>query len=632
MSRPPGTIRSDESLDRHLRAFLAAEAADVGGVPTATEMAQRIARRGPGGSRAISGRTGAPRAIRTVALLGLLALLLAIMLAVIAGQQRSETPRLLGDGPIHVDRQVFDAETGEQLAGVCPGCGRIRFPSWSADGTRMGFLGDGITILDTRTGTTDTLGVCRGCGDADSGLRSYVSLAADGSTVTYAEDGQIRVMDVASRAVRELTQLPPGQTADGPTLSPDGRQVAFILRDEAGGDAPGLWVVGADGEPPRQLVADASTWDPAWSPDGSTIAYVREGFGPDYELWLYDVPTGTQRKMWEMPGCCFSDWGGPGWAPDGTRIAVVVASGRLHQFGLWVVDVGTGESHQVVGGVSVSRPAWRPVAVDPASSAEGGEPSGTTATTPPGDTAACDAVRMHPGSPRVPLRSWDPTGLAGGIAVGVADQAFGPTDMLYVAGGSPATLAQLAIETTGDVAVTAWPLVATSSRSAIVQVVATSLERPLANCSDLWRITADDGIPLATRLTTSTGGQDIVWTSVSPTGRSVAYTLDDTTGGSLAQRLAVVRSTARPRRDTWADQRVPRTRMGSRRRHGRRPRTPSRWRVQDGSSWWTSRREGAPSCRSRPATPSRRSPGRRPLMTRRRCCSRPRRPRASTVA
>ena len=533
MNEPWSTPLSDEALDRELQTFLASEAADIGAAPTAAEMTLRIAHRVSPGPRAARRRTGATSSLRMVVLLGLLALLL-VVLAVIAGQHRNEAPRLLGAGEILVEQRAYDSTTGDSKDAVCPDCGYMHDPAWSADVTRLAYLGDELSIVDTRTQTIDKLGVCRSCASSDAGLRSYISLAANGSMIAYVEDGQVQIIDVATRAVRRLTRLPAGQSANGPTLSPDGRQVAFVISGQ-----PGLWVVATDGGLPRQLVPDDSTFDPAWSPDGSTIAYVRDGDDLTYQLWLYDVVTGTSRKIWQDPGCCISDWGGPGWSPDGTSIAVI-ATDPSHSFGLFVVDVASGQSRQLVDTVAVSRPAWRPVVVEPRTSPSDMAVGDATSASPTAPVSACGSVNMHPESALVPAGPWDVARLSGGIAVGVPDQMDNATKVLYIAGGQPAALTGLALGASDDVVVSIQPLAATPSGSVIVQVTATSQRWPLSTCSDLWRITATDGVPVATRLTTHVGGQTMTWESVSPSGRRVAYVLDDTTGDGVVKHLSVL--------------------------------------------------------------------------------------------
>jgi dipeptidyl aminopeptidase/acylaminoacyl peptidase len=100
--------------------------------------------------------------------------------------------------------------------------------------------------------------------------------------------------------------------------------------------------------------------DPEISPDGRTIAYVRESNDVMTDkarptIWLIDVATGQQRPLAAGAGSYFS----PRWSPDGTRLAYVAAEGGSPQ--LYVRWIGTGESARITGlPESPSSLAWSP--------------------------------------------------------------------------------------------------------------------------------------------------------------------------------------------------------------------------------------------------------------------------------
>src|SRR5262249_29000731 len=70
-------------------------------------------------------------------------------------------------------------------------------------------------------------------------------------------------------------------------------------------------LVAAAGGPSKQLTDGSG---PAWSPDGKSIAFVK-----DSQAWLYDVAAGTSRKVSDLQGGAASIK----WAPDGTALVVV---------------------------------------------------------------------------------------------------------------------------------------------------------------------------------------------------------------------------------------------------------------------------------------------------------------------
>jgi len=100
--------------------------------------------------------------------------------------------------------------------------------------------------------------------------------------------------------------------------------------------------------------------DPEISPDGRTIAYVRESNDVMTDkarpsIWLIDVATGQQRPLVDGTGSYFS----PRWSPDGTRLAYVAAEGGTPQ--LYVRWMGSGESARITGlPNSPSSLSWSP--------------------------------------------------------------------------------------------------------------------------------------------------------------------------------------------------------------------------------------------------------------------------------
>jgi dipeptidyl aminopeptidase/acylaminoacyl peptidase len=100
--------------------------------------------------------------------------------------------------------------------------------------------------------------------------------------------------------------------------------------------------------------------DPEISPDGRTVAYVRQSNDVMTDkarptIWLVDVATGQQRPLMAGAGSYFS----PRWSPDGTRLAYVAAEGGSPQ--LYVRWMGSGESARITGlPESPSGLAWSP--------------------------------------------------------------------------------------------------------------------------------------------------------------------------------------------------------------------------------------------------------------------------------
>lgn len=128
-----------------------------------------------------------------------------------------------------------------------------------------------------------------------------------------------------------LTALP-GSEAQ-PTFSPDGLQVAFAWTPDP--DAQGansdiyVQVIGAAGVPLRLTDDDASHSWPAWSPDGTAIAFWhRATNGGSVGLHLASPLGGPERQVLELEGLLATVTRRIAWSPDGHWLAFSHAFGR----------------------------------------------------------------------------------------------------------------------------------------------------------------------------------------------------------------------------------------------------------------------------------------------------------------
>jgi TolB protein len=164
--------------------------------------------------------------------------------------------------------------------------------------------------------------------------------------------------------------LTAGDTFQGdPAWSPDGTRVAYVQRDADENDY--LWLADADGANPRLLVKGAST--PAWSPDGTRIAYWS---GSNGGLWVLELATGQNVSlvkggddlgMFDDHGLLSSNipshapWGRPAWSPDGTRVVFQVIGPEINS-DLASVTVGERRIERITDtpGCDERHPAWTP--------------------------------------------------------------------------------------------------------------------------------------------------------------------------------------------------------------------------------------------------------------------------------
>ena len=113
------------------------------------------------------------------------------------------------------------------------------------------------------------------------------------------------------------------QRLSDPQPSPDGKQIAFVLRTtdlEANKGRTDLWMVGADGAGLRQLTfTPEGESSPRWAPDGKSIFFLSTRGGAS-AVWRLPLDGGEARKVSASP----LDVNAFVLSPDGTKLAMAV--------------------------------------------------------------------------------------------------------------------------------------------------------------------------------------------------------------------------------------------------------------------------------------------------------------------
>lgn len=173
-------------------------------------------------------------------------------------------------------------------------------PSWSPDGRRIAFM---RTSLDGRCGVylrTLSSGDERRVADCHDQSESSVAFSPQGELVAFADRPapgapfRIHLVSLDTLEVRPLTSPPPGYYGDlDPAFSPDGSRVAFVrgaldgtLAEYTSPVVGDLYTIAVAGGPERRI-----TWGPQeipgldWSRDGRWLIFASNREGGRYEIW-----------------------------------------------------------------------------------------------------------------------------------------------------------------------------------------------------------------------------------------------------------------------------------------------------------------------------------------------------------
>ena len=145
----------------------------------------------------------------------------------------------------------------------------------------------------------------------------------------------------------------PESAVENINISPTGARIVA----EARGD---IFTMPAEKGDTRNLTntPGAAERDPAWSPDGKSIAYFSDASG-EYQLYIRDQDGLSAPKVIDL-GPNPSYFYGPHWSPDSKRIAFTDKHLRI-----WYVDVAGGKPVKVDTGLrggfgSQTQPTWSP--------------------------------------------------------------------------------------------------------------------------------------------------------------------------------------------------------------------------------------------------------------------------------
>ncbi len=269
--------------------------------------------------------------------------------------------------PLWVGRTVYflsDRARTMNVFAFDPGSGKLRQVTrhekydvkWLAGGS-SGLIyeqGGRLHLLDGKTGESRPFPV-RVAPDLPS-LRPHYVKALDflrtigispaGVRAVVEARGEILTVPLKEGDVRNLTRSP-GVNDRYPAWSPDGSKIAW-LSDKGGEYA--LWIRDQLGEKPAERVdlgAPGFYYSPRWSPDGKKILYTDKRL----HLWYMDLkdrdPKLVDTDLYDDPRPGLD----PCWSPDSRWIAYTRDLPNKFR-ALFLYEVATGKTHRVTDGTS----------------------------------------------------------------------------------------------------------------------------------------------------------------------------------------------------------------------------------------------------------------------------------------
>ncbi|HEY7398774.1 MAG TPA: hypothetical protein VH538_10755 [Gaiellaceae bacterium] len=244
-------------------------------------------------------------------------------------------------------------------------------PAWSPDGAELAYVTDdgrflavegvgGTPPMDTIAALPNALARTGRIGDpswSPDGSDIVFTVYETNDSITGGEwRQQLYTVDLAQRNVRQLTETATDESDESPAFSPDGSEIAYAHW----GTQRGIWLVRPDGSDAHPIAATGGyAAGVSWSPDGRAIAFAQLGFAGDSGIYVVDADGSDLHRVAVTGDLYILDR--PTWSPDGQEIEFTAADASAGTRALYAVRADGSDEHVVLREPwPVYQPAWQP--------------------------------------------------------------------------------------------------------------------------------------------------------------------------------------------------------------------------------------------------------------------------------